>query len=241
MSLNTDVGRYLQMMKSLHGHKVHTDNTVMNNKALVYIDARPVFWTETIVKEAIRVLGPSWNVYIVETPSAYRSNREAFDDCKVNFVTLSMENIVRDDYSCILKTPDFWRLFSEEHLLIFQSDSLILRPFPPSLLEYDYMGAPCGDGIMNGGTSLRRRSAMIRVLEKYPEKFAEDPEEPEDITFCKVMKGDDTFVLPPIELCHQYFYESGPLPRNLDDLFAIHGTTKTWVGNYRAVLMNTRH
>ncbi|KAL8898554.1 MAG: hypothetical protein Q9192_002023 [Flavoplaca navasiana] len=59
-----------------------------------------------------------------------------------------------------------------EHLLLFQSDSILCANSPRMLedfLEYDFVGAPIdpkyGQG-MNGGLSLRKRETMFEVLER---------------------------------------------------------------------------
>lgn len=50
--------------------------------------------------------------------------------------------------------------FETEYCLLIQSDGFILRPeaWDPAFLEFDYIGAPFGDGVVgNGGFSLRSR------------------------------------------------------------------------------------
>jgi hypothetical protein len=50
--------------------------------------------------------------------------------------------------------------FETEHCLLIQHDGFILNPnaWDPAFLEFDYVGAPFGDGVVgNGGFSLRSR------------------------------------------------------------------------------------
>ena len=58
-----------------------------------------------------------------------------------------------------------------EHILIFQSDSIICANAARSVedfFEYDLIGAPIGEGWgqgYNGGLSLRKRSTVLRALD----------------------------------------------------------------------------
>lgn len=73
-----------------------------------------------------------------------------------------------------------------EHLLVFQTDSMICsnsRHNVDDYLEYDWIGAPWnpeGAGGGNGGLSLRRVSSLIDVLR---DEQRRDNSEPEDIWF----------------------------------------------------------
>ena len=109
------------------------------------------------------------------------------------------ENI---DYSRILKDKSFWEDIDEEHILVFQHDSFVLRSGIEKFLGYDYIGAPWfwayGDykdkrykdlkdfkkgG--NGGFSLRKRSAMINIIENNNRDY-----EYEDMYFSNAIKDD---------------------------------------------------
>ena len=111
--------------------------------------------------------------------------REAIQEARVdaNRVTLTeipgCDNLTVSQYSEMLTRADFWRSFPEEHLLIFQTDSILSTTSPVQLcefLDFDYVGAPwrhlpqltCGG---NGGLSLRRKSAMVEACTY----FAQDP------------------------------------------------------------------
>ena len=68
----------------------------------------------------------------------------------------------------------FWEdLDPVEHVLIFQSDSMLCANAARSVddfFEYDLVGAPIAKDLgtgYNGGLSLRKRSTILRVLENY--------------------------------------------------------------------------
>lgn len=75
----------------------------------------------------------------------------------------------KDDYSNLLITKDFWNMFDTENILIFQHDSMLLRHGIEKFLNYDYIGATWKfePYVGNGGLSLRKKSAMLHVLDNY--------------------------------------------------------------------------
>jgi len=100
------------------------------------------------------------------------------------------DNLSVEDYSALLTSAAFWRLFPPDcHVLVFQTDVLLLRRVPDEYLFFDYVGAPWpwvppgtsyGMG-GNGGYSLRFVGAMLRAVEA----VARAPLEPEDVFFAR--------------------------------------------------------
>lgn len=93
----------------------------------------------------------------------------------VNIINTGHDNLNRQLYSALLKSPSFWERFENwSHVLIYQTDALIFRKIDACYFDFDYIGAPwgmdnqwvkhCGG---NGGFSLRRISAMIKACERY--------------------------------------------------------------------------
>ncbi|GBF97808.1 hypothetical protein Rsub_11334 [Raphidocelis subcapitata] len=100
--------------------------------------------------------------------------------------------VVVGEYNALLLSKAFWHAVAGEHVLIFQLDSALCAASPHKLddfLEYDYVGAPWPEsyggpdhrpGCGNGGLSLRRRSAMLRSLERTGAPTNRN----EDLVFC---------------------------------------------------------
>jgi len=91
------------------------------------------------------------------------------------------------EYNKRLTSLDFWNQFEEENILIIQHDSGILRSGIEDYYQYDFIGAPIkwlDFPSMNGGFSLRRKSAMINVIKNYHYNGLEN----EDLYFCKGLK-----------------------------------------------------
>mgnify|MGYP001253356247 CR=1 FL=1 len=99
---------------------------------------------------------------------------ETFKDFKnVKLIKYDFDNINRGIYSAILKTPEFYEHFLNwSHLLIYQTDALLLRKIDDIYFNYDYTGAPwikdnqwCKYNAGNGGFSLRNIKKAIKVCE----------------------------------------------------------------------------
>lgn len=91
------------------------------------------------------------------------------------------------EYNQRLTSLDFWNKFEEENVLIIQHDSAILRTGIEAYYDYDYIGAPIKHidfPAMNGGFSLRKRSAMINVIKNYHYNGTDN----EDMYFCNGLK-----------------------------------------------------
>jgi hypothetical protein len=83
-----------------------------------------------------------------------------------------------DQYSRVLKSKEFWKGFTCDRILLFQSDSVLCSNSNYSLssfYEYDYIGGPNGNAAkgyakgrmhLNGGFSFRRRAGMLRCIDE---------------------------------------------------------------------------
>jgi len=147
----------------------------------------------TILKDYMYFLNipstnPSWKLQIF-----HGSNNEKWLKDKlsrwnhVTYTNLGVNNLTVPQYSKLLKSSDFWNQIDGEHVLIFQTDSLMLRHGIEKFMDYDYIGAPWKVSkehtlvVGNGGLSLRKKSAMLRVIRDFPD----DTSHPEDLYFCK--------------------------------------------------------
>lgn len=144
------------------------------------------------------------------------------------FPTLSSSN--SSSYSKLLASTRFWPMLKAEHVLLFQTDSVLCSMSPWTIgdfLQYDYIGAPWidrwyGMDIGNGGLSLRKTKTMIRITKTF--RFNET--ENEDIYFArgiyKLAERDRTIIIPPIHVAAKFAYEAGKLPQVTS--FGVHKT-----------------
>jgi hypothetical protein len=86
--------------------------------------------------------------------------------------------------------------FETDHCLLIQSDGFILNPeaWDAAFLNFDYVGAPFGDGVVgNGGFSLRSRKfceATAALAERvYREALNSVTYAPEDQFLCREHRG----------------------------------------------------
>ena len=110
----------------------------------------------------------------------------------VTLTNLGVENLTHIEHSEFMETPQFWDQVKGEKILIFQTDSLLLRSGIDEFLMYDYVGAPWrkpkeNQYVGNGGLSLRTKKVMRNISSKY------DVHEQiwEDIYFIKHLKGEN--------------------------------------------------
>jgi hypothetical protein len=103
---------------------------------------------------------------------------------RIQLIELKTENLTSKQYNAICKNANFYKCINTEIILIFQTDTLILKENKDlinNFLEYDYVGAPWKNGLIgNGGLSLRKKSKMIEICEKVDPNFVEN----EDNYFC---------------------------------------------------------
>jgi Protein of unknown function (DUF5672) len=69
----------------------------------------------------------------------------------------------KTEYNTLLQQEQFWNLFTEEHLLMMETDTYFTKSLPDSILKYDYVAsklpwAPHLPG--TGGISYRKRDMM---------------------------------------------------------------------------------
>lgn len=115
-----------------------------------------------------------------------------------------------EDYNRILTDYQFWVLHQEyEKVLIFQHDSMILRPFDKEMFNYSYVGAPwMADAPWaradraggNGGISLRDVKEHIKLLSI---KHWTPREGNEDVWFTKNLPN-----VAPYEICSKFGVET---------------------------------
>lgn len=108
-------------------------------------------------------------------------------------------------YNDLLKTTDFWKSIESNNILIFQTDSLLLKFGIDEFISYIYIGAPWirfreGEIVGNGGLSFRKRDKMIEISETYND----DSITMEDIYFCKYL---DHFDIAPYGVAKQFSVE----------------------------------
>lgn len=93
----------------------------------------------------------------------------------IKLINLNVDNLTNKEYNLILKSNSFYDNIDTEIFLIFQVDTLIIKENKElinNFLEYDYVGAPWINGLVgNGGLSLRKKSKMLKIIDKVDTNF----------------------------------------------------------------------
>lgn len=131
-----------------------------------------------IIRWNLRMLGSRWALQIFYGKEEERSNlhRALGNNSRAIWTPIMLqgqrkENTTLNEYNWLLLTKYFWTQIHHEHILIFETDSLVIKGSGcvERFFQYDYVGAPwkahyglCSCG--NGGFSLRRRSSAIAAV-----------------------------------------------------------------------------
>lgn len=164
---------------ALNAHMANCKIPKVSDKALVIVERRCHPNLEFVIKNAL-FFNPGFALHIF----CSRANLE--------FITLILGKHVHDvhihivwegigtpvegrvEYNNLLCTRKFWETFTEEHLILFETDCYFLRPVPPTIFDYDYVAAKWAwkpEHAGGGGLSYRKRSVMLDICDRYkPER-----------------------------------------------------------------------
>jgi glycosyltransferase involved in cell wall biosynthesis len=130
-----------------------------------------------------------WNLHIFCGNQNHELVKSLLPNWKYKITNMEVDDLTREEYSSMLMNRDFWEKIDAEDILIFQTDCAIFNGFDiDHWLDkgYGYIGAAyswgprdedgnlirdsiCPPGKwfnMNGGFSLRKKSAMLKCIEE---------------------------------------------------------------------------
>lgn len=166
-------------------------------KVAVIVEPRKHVALAFVVENMINVTG--WHVQVF-----HGIHNKSFCDhalekwIKKGKVSLVNMNVVNFDspqeYSKYMTSLDFWDKVEGEHVLSFQTDSMLLSNTNHTVdefIEYDFVGAPwvhLNGAVGNGGLSMRTKSSAIATIQNAP---PDPPGENEDWVFSSYIGRDD--------------------------------------------------
>jgi len=184
--------------------------------AAVIIETRNNARIPEIVEDHLKYL-PGFELVVF----CAKSNIKHFDQFNCQKYFVNVHNL--SEYNRLMTSLNFWdKLKKFNRVLIFQTDSRILREGIEMFLEFDFIGAPIKNinfPCMNGGLSLRNPKTMIRTIEKQPYHAMLGHE---DIFYCNILADDKTANLPTKEIAKLFSVET---MYNLGS-FGIHAANK---------------
>ena len=199
---------------SLYGEKLkdYTPKIYENTQnTAVIVEPREHKDLEVVIKNVMYFLNESdstekWGLKVYHGTKNENFVKNILKNCKnVKLENLNVEDLQGIDYNNLLKTSNFWKSTPTNNILLFQTDSLLLKFGIDRFISYIYIGAPWirfreGKIVGNGGLSFRKKSKMIEISETY----VNNEITMEDIYFCKYLKDED---LPDIGIAKQFSVE----------------------------------
>jgi len=164
-----------------------------------------------IVRWNSRMLGPNWAIQIFYGTDDDKAALDHALGSPPNVIWtpifirgLRKNTTTLEEYNILRLSGDFWEAIRQEHVLIYETDSMVLRNdgCVDRFLAYDYVGAPWGDWIGgNGGFTLRRRSTEMVALQRPELKDIQGPHpevnySAEDTTILMVMRKMNVSIAP---------------------------------------------
>jgi hypothetical protein len=157
-------------------------NGTITNKAAVIIETRFRTNLVPLILHFGSVLGPSWPILIYTSPEAVsqfstsaslaRYLKSGIIQVRLLPQTTLFTN--SDSVNQFMTQAWLWEdLAPAEHILIFQSDSMLCANAARSVddfFEFDFVGAPIRKNLgkgYNGGLSLRKRSTILKILDQW--------------------------------------------------------------------------
>jgi len=156
---------------------------------LVIIEPRAHPWLRGVLFNMAHVYGGGDAALHIFHGNTNAACVDAITDGWINVYkhSLGVGNLTIADYNALLTSAKFWNTesFHASHVLIFQTDTILLKHIPSHFFAYDYVGAPWpfhvdpsmnpSKNVGNGGLSLRCRERMRALTSLYePTTTAED-------------------------------------------------------------------
>jgi hypothetical protein len=244
--MNSEIEKYLIDLQDKTAYSYFHKNSPDKKIALVIIEPRNDLMLPYVIAAFCRYL-PYANLYVFHSEDNYMLLKNSILSSYENiyYKCMSTKNITVNQYSQLLKTVDFWNLINEEIILIFQLDTVAFRHPSEKFFNFPFIGAVCGPNgsIMNGGLSIRHKSAMIKMIEENQERIGKKSNEAEDIFFTETLRASKEYKnkLPSQKECHEFSYESGPI--QFYTPFGAHGTNKGWLDSngWKQLLRTSRY
>ncbi|KAI7842484.1 hypothetical protein COHA_003838 [Chlorella ohadii] len=217
-----------------------------SRKAALIIEPRQHYAFEYSVKNAMYHLGPEWALYVVHGRSNAAFVRHALEGISgVKYHELDTVEVDIPALNELLKSPDFWGSLAADgvdHVLFFQTDSLLLHGNIQPFMQYDYVGAPwhrenerwkkrgglkgsMPHGVGNGGLSLRSVPAMLELSRRHGGNVSHDGQQvPCDDLERGLLAGPEAELqtLPHVPMAlHASWYYFWGTPQRFGDLLTM--------------------
>jgi len=193
-----------------------TDLVLSQSKCAVFVESKRTPFSEFAVRNVVHNLGSKWGLCLYVDKSminwAQKLTKDWGDVMVLQIGTPSGSTSAKY-LNQKMREPEFWQSLPAEHLLIFDSGTMMRDKIPPQFLEYDYIGSPWLETVVSpwcrvggGKFSLRRRSAMLDVINRCNTNFRLIKNE--DVFFSVAMHlSRDRYAIPTPEVAAGFCVE----------------------------------
>lgn len=116
------------------------------NIGAIIIDERATPQLRASVLNTLLMGMRRWEVSIYTTYKALDAMKALFKDLesivKINCLEQTDSEFGWNGYNQLLKDPDFWQSLNYDKVIIFQTDTLLIKPVDIEYFKYDYIGSP---------------------------------------------------------------------------------------------------
>jgi hypothetical protein len=215
------------------------NNIIIKKNAIVIVEPRAHELLKQVIDNFNDIMDKSWDLYVFHGQSnkefAHNATNHIKDRNKF-LIPLDTDNLNANEYNKLLKDKNFWNKINAEHILVFQTDSILCKNSKYKIddfLKYDYIGCPYNGTIIGdntkiwgetnhfygiGGLSYRKKSFMMDCINNNSNI---EPEFAEDVFYSNCVaksknKPESANVLN--KFCTQFF--------GLDISFGVHKPTQ---------------
>ena len=170
------------------------------------VETRPLInLSKIIIDRHLKYIPKDWGLTIYCSLLNHEYIKDIDFGINTNIIILENPKLTIREYNVMLKSDTFWQSLPYEKVLIFQSDSRILKEGIEDFLEWDYVGAPWRfqNHGGNGGLSLRNVNLMREIC-----RVAKFTNKNEDVEFCNFMFDNNVGNLAPRAVCSKFSCES---------------------------------
>lgn len=165
------VNEYIQAIKPTidHPYSIPTDA----KKGAVIVETRKIENFGLIVKNHLHFLPKGWGLTVCHSYENESFVEEELKDIiGVHWMVVGSDKMDASRYNQLLTSNHFWNLIPYDKVLVFQSDSLLLRHGLDMFQLFDYCGAPWLHRGMpskggNGGLSIRSKANTLDTIRTY--------------------------------------------------------------------------
>jgi hypothetical protein len=177
-----------------------------SSNAMVIVEPRAHPLLKGVIENFDKNMDKSWDMYVFHGKSQGAFAKQAtasISGRRVYLLPLDTDNLNADGYNSLFKKPSFWNKVHAEHILVFQTDTVLCGKSMNKInnfLKYPYIGCPFDDKRVGdhpvienypfygiGGLSFRKKSFMMDCIKRHPN--VEDTYA-EDVFFSKCVKDE---------------------------------------------------